>query len=73
MAHCHHATVITISAVQNIVMTLSFCALVWALDVLLLWIMKLSLQMVINLCILHTLSTTTFLWQQDGGISTCKL
>ena len=72
MAHCHHATVITISAEQNIVMALSFCALVWAFDVLRLWIVKLSLQMGINLCILHTLNTTTFLSQQDGGMSACK-
>ena len=61
MAHCRHATDIAISAVQKFVMALSFGALVWAFDVLRLWIVKLSLQMVINLCILHTLGTTTFL------------
>ncbi len=72
MAHCHHATIIANSAVQNIGVALSFCALVWAFDVLPLWIVKLSLQMVINLCVLHTLNTTTFLQQLDGRISACK-
>ena len=72
MDHCPHDTVIAKSAAQNIVMALSFCPRVWALDVLPLWIVKLSLQMTINLCILHTLSTTTFLLQHDGGISACE-